>query len=180
MDLLPGYGHVVETDSGQSLLPGYGWLVQTSAVGPTYTLAADGASFSLTGTAAGLRASRLLTAASGSSALTGQDVTLTYTPGVTYSMTAESGTFTLSGQDVAMKVARLMSADSGAFVLTGQDVGLTSSPAVDEYAPGGNAEASGSAILWSEADEMDEVLDLLVCLQATNQGARYAIRQLHR
>lgn len=147
MNLLPGYGHVVETDSGQALLPGYGWLVQTSSVGPTYTMAADGASFSLTGTAAGLRASRLLTAASGSFALagtaaglkagrklaadsaaftlTGQDVTLTYAPGVTYSMTADSGAFTLSGQSVALLAHRVMAADSGSYVLTGDDVNFS-------------------------------------------------------
>jgi hypothetical protein len=68
-------------------------------VGGTYTLTADGGTFAVTGTAAGLRAARTLA--------------------------ASAGTFALTGTDASLEFGRVLGADAGAYVLTGTDATLT-------------------------------------------------------
>lgn len=94
----------------------------------TYTcpvMAADVGTFTLTGEAASLKAGRKLTAAYGSFALAGQDVTLTYTSAGHYTLTAGTGTFTLTGEDAGLRRALKLAAAYGTFTLSGQDVTLT-------------------------------------------------------
>jgi len=91
-----------------------------------YTLAVDTGAYALTGIAAGLKAARKMTAVTGTYELTGNDVTLTYTPagGSPYTMIAGTGTFTLTGNAVTLRVGRKMVAASGSYTLTGKDAAL--------------------------------------------------------
>jgi hypothetical protein len=93
--------------------------------GPTYTLAADGATFTLAGQVTGLKAARKMVAASATFALTGQDVALK----AARKLVAGNGAFALTGTAAALKAARKLSSESGAFALSGQDVTLTYSGA---------------------------------------------------
>jgi Ca2+-binding RTX toxin-like protein len=67
----------------------------------------------------------LLAAESGSYALTGTDVTLTYQTAGNYTLTADSGSYTLSGTDATLKVSRVLTAEAGTYALTGTDVTLS-------------------------------------------------------
>jgi len=71
-------------------------LISAGGGGPTYTLNADGGSFTLTGQNADLLFGRVLAAGGGSFTLTGQDVTFSRT----YVLQAETGLFTLTGGNV--------------------------------------------------------------------------------
>lgn len=115
--------------------------------GATYTLTADGGSFTLTGGAAGLAAgrkltaaqgsftltggsaglavTRKLTAAQGSFTLTGGDVTFTYNGSATYTLTAEQGSFTLTGGAVTFGRTYAIAADGGSYALTGGNANFT-------------------------------------------------------
>lgn len=124
------------------------WVPNAGGGGPTYTLTADSASYTLTGQDAtlafnramvaasaaytltgqdaGLAFNRVLSAANGSYALDGQDVTLTYTPisGATYTLGAASGSFALTGQDTGIAFNRVLTADTQSYSLSGQTAGL--------------------------------------------------------
>jgi hypothetical protein len=90
-----------------------------------YSLAADSAAFTFTGASLGLLAGLLMTAASGSMALTGQDVTLTKAGGTNdYTITADSGSYVLGGTTSSLELGRKIAADSATYLLTGQDVSL--------------------------------------------------------
>jgi hypothetical protein len=89
------------------------------------TLTADSGAYTLTGTAATLKADRKLAAGSGSYAITGTDVSLK----LGRKLTAESGTYTVNGTTVSLTVGRKLVADSGTYSLTGTDVTLTYQPA---------------------------------------------------
>lgn len=96
-------------------------IYATYTAGPTYTLTADAGSFTLSGTAASLTASRLLTADAGSFTLTGQDASLL----ASRTLTADPGSFTLTGQDATFSRSYVLDAEAGSFTLTGQDATLT-------------------------------------------------------
>ena len=96
-----------------------------SAGGGGATLTADSGTYTLTGTAATLKADRKLAADSGSYAITGTDVSLK----LGRKLTAESGTYTVNGTDVSLTAGRKLTADSGTYALTGTDVTLTYQPA---------------------------------------------------
>lgn len=104
-------------------------LLPQTAAGPTYTLTADHGSFTLTGQAANLVASRVITAEHGTFALSGQAAGLQ----ASRKLVVDHGSFTLSGQNVALQAGRKLLADHGAFTLTGQDVGFTYTPAGATY-----------------------------------------------
>ena len=93
-----------------------------------FTLTADVGSFTLTGTATGLKSDRKLTAETGAFTLTGSDATLTYSKAST--LTAETGSFTSTGNDATLRVARKASASTGAFTLTGSDATLKAEKAL--------------------------------------------------
>lgn len=117
--------------------------IKQAASGPTYTLTADGNTYSLTGQAAGLLFGRALAANGTTYTLTGQAATLargrTLTAdGTTYTLTgqdagllrgwnlqASGGSFALTGQDAALVYARRLVADGATYALTGQDATLT-------------------------------------------------------
>jgi hypothetical protein len=105
---------------------------RTRAIGKTptgggtgYTLTADSGSYSLTGVAAALRATRALAGAAGSYALTGQDATLTYTPaGGEFTLTADAGSYALTGVAAGLKSGRKVAGAAGSYSLSGQAAGL--------------------------------------------------------
>lgn len=94
--------------------------------GPTYELAADGGTFSYSGTAAALTAGRTISAEGGTYSLSGADAALT----AGRTLSAEGGSYSLSSTDAALTVARTLSAEAGTYTLTGQDVDLTYTPAI--------------------------------------------------
>lgn len=118
------------------------WEVQSSN---TYTLVAQGGSYSingqqisilhhksltanggvylLTGSNVSILRHRNLTAQSGVYTYTGQSVNITYIPSATvYTLTALSGTYTLSGQMATLLKHKYLIAGSGAYSVIGQDV----------------------------------------------------------
>ncbi len=111
-----GADYTLTADAGSFTLTG-----QAASLLASRNLTAAAGSFSLAGQAAGLLANRLLTAGQGSYTLSGQDASLL----VNRLLTAESGTFTLTGQDASLLASRLLAAESGSFTLTGIDATLT-------------------------------------------------------
>lgn len=85
--------------------------------GPTYTLAADAGSFTLSGQDAGQRRALRLDAAAGAFALSGQTAGLLRAP----ELVADHGGFVLSGQAAGLLRALRLDVGHGAFVLGGQD-----------------------------------------------------------
>lgn len=92
------------------------------STGATYTLAAAQGSFTLTGQATGLLASRLLSAAQGSFSLSGQAASLLGGR----LLTAAQGSFSLTGQATGLVASRTLALAQGSFALTGQSAGLLS------------------------------------------------------
>lgn len=119
---------------------------KASASGSPYTLTADSGSFTLTGTAATLRAARKLAVASGTYTFSGTDAGLkrglkiaagsgTYTFTGTAAalkaarkISAVSGSYSLSGTDAVLRAARKLSVSSGSYSFTGTDTTLTYTP----------------------------------------------------
>jgi hypothetical protein len=105
-----------------------------------YTLACDGGSYALTGTAASPLKGSLVAADAGSYALTGQDAGVYYGRAIdadagAYSLSGadttllraakiipEAGAYALTGQAVGTLWGRLLAAEAGAYTLTGQDI----------------------------------------------------------
>lgn len=84
----------------------------------TWLLSADAGSFLITGTAASLERGRLLTADAGSYAFTGVNVTLN--KGV--SLVADAGSYACTGTDADLLKTWILTADTGSFAFTGTDV----------------------------------------------------------
>jgi hypothetical protein len=103
----------------------YSLTGQAAAITATRAITAAQGAYTLTGQAAGLLASYSLPAAQGSYSLSGQAATLTYTPAGTYSLAAASGTYSLTGQAATLTRTIIMTADGGTYVLTGQAATLT-------------------------------------------------------
>lgn len=80
-----------------------------------YSLAANAASFVLTGTAAALRYGRFIAASAGAFVLTGADAGLK----AGRKLTASAASFVLTGADAGLKAGRKIAADAGAFALAG-------------------------------------------------------------
>jgi hypothetical protein len=113
-----------------------------SSAATAYALAADAGSYTLTGSAAALKAARLLTAAAGAYTLTGSAATvrvarlLSAAAGAYVvtgqaaglykgrTLTAGAGSYGLSGGAAALKVARKIVANAGTYALTGSDATL--------------------------------------------------------
>ena len=115
-----GGGATITGDSGNYTLTGTAATLKAGR-----KLAADSGTYNLTGTAAALKVGRKLTADSGTYTLTGTAVA--FKRG--YALGAESGTYTVSGTSVNLKAGRKLTADSGSYALTGTDVTLNYSPA---------------------------------------------------
>lgn len=124
---------------------GWGFAQVSVAPAPTtdYTMAADAGSYTLTGTAATLRASLRIIADAGSYALTGTAAALKRGYGIvaaagSYAITgtaatltsarrmvADAGSYALTGTAAALKAAFRMVADAGSYILTGSSAMLT-------------------------------------------------------
>lgn len=87
-------------------------------------LSAAAGTYTLTGTAATLKAGRYLSAGAGAFTLTGADATLIYGSVGAYTLAANGGTFALTGGDASLIAARRLTASSGTFTLTGTDATL--------------------------------------------------------
>lgn len=94
---------------------------QAAGLRATRTIAGAVGTFTQSGQAAGLRAARKITAAVGSFALSGQAAGLL----ATRTLTCSAGAFSLSGQAAGLRPTRLLSAAVGVFTLTGQSATLT-------------------------------------------------------
>lgn len=114
--------------------------VQEAAGGPTYTLTADGGSYTLTGTAASTLYNRVVTAAGGSYTLTGTAATLTHN----YSMPVDPGSYTLTGTAAGTVYNRVIAATAGSYTLTGTAAGTLYNRVV--VADGGTYSLTGSDV----------------------------------
>lgn len=88
--------------------------------GPDYTLALDAGSYTLTGNAANVLASRLLALDAGTYAITGNDAGLL----VGRLLALDAGAYAVTGNDVSALVSRLLALDAGSYSLSGHDAGL--------------------------------------------------------
>lgn len=95
-------------------------ITHAAASGPTYTLTADAGSYTVTGQAATLAASRQLALDVGSYTVTGNSAGLL----ASRLLNLDTGNYTLTGNDAGIIVGRLLSAGSGSYTVTGNDAGL--------------------------------------------------------
>lgn len=124
---IPGAGYVDADGIRQYAIPGKGYInVDEGSGGPTYTLTAAAGSFTFTGRAAGLKASRKIAASKGTFTLTGVAAILK----ASRKMAGSTGAFTLTGVPVVLKAGRKLAIGTGTFVLTGNAADLV-------YTPGG-------------------------------------------
>ena len=83
-------------------------------------LSADGGTFAYSGGAASTLYNRLLTAAGGAFSYSGASATLTYTTaGVVYTLNADGGVFGYTGAAASLLANRLLTADGGSFTYSG-------------------------------------------------------------
>lgn len=91
--------------------------------GGSYTLTADGGSFVITGTSAGLERNLKVVADAGSIAITGTAANLEYSRKIV----ADIGTFLITGTDANLESSREVFAESGSVIITGTDATLRKS-----------------------------------------------------
>jgi hypothetical protein len=132
-------------------------LVSTTSapVGNSYTLPAAQGSYTITGSAAGLRAARRVTASPGAYTLTGNAATLraarrlTAAPGA-YAITgnaanlikgtapkslqAAAGSYVITGRPAGLRAARRLAAAPGSYAITGFSTGAAISGAIPRFA----------------------------------------------
>ena len=96
------------------------WVIVTYTAGATYTLTMGSGSYSQTGQAVSLLASRKLTIGQGSHTLTGQAVSLL----AGRKLVVSNGSYSLTGQAVVLLASRIISIGYGSYALTGQDVDI--------------------------------------------------------
>lgn len=94
---------------------------QAATLAGAFKIAADAASFALSGQDAGLKFGGVVTAAAGSFAFTGQDAGLS----AARRIAADAVAFALTGQDAGFVVTHALAADAGTFAISGQDASLT-------------------------------------------------------
>lgn len=128
--------------------------VQVPVAGGVYALTGEDAlfrvgiplaagSYTLAGQNVTFKASRLITAAFGAYALTGQSVQLL----VTHHLTADVGSYALVGQDISFAASRVLAAAYGAYSLAGQDASLLANHHLAANA--GSYMASGESVLFT-------------------------------
>ncbi len=98
----------------------WGTWTWNSGSSTTYTLTADGGTYTLTGTAADLFFNRVLSADGSTYTLSGTDVDVLYNR----VLTADDGSYTYSGFDLDLLFHRVLSAESGSYTYTGFDASL--------------------------------------------------------
>jgi hypothetical protein len=96
------------------------------AAGPAkYTLTAETGTYTVTGIAASLQATRKLNAGVGAYSLTGYDATLVYTPrSGAFVLTANAGSYAVTGVSASLLKGWQIIASRGTYTLTGQAAGL--------------------------------------------------------
>jgi hypothetical protein len=114
---------------------------EASASAGAYTLTASPGSFSVTGTAAGLKFGRVLAASSGSVLVSGTAATLKKG----YSLQAASGSVSISGTAASLKLGRVLQASSASFAVTGTAATLTLSSNKALQAASGTFVVTGSS-----------------------------------
>lgn len=102
---------------------------QAAGLTATRTIAGAAGSFTEIGQAAGLTATRTIAGGTGAFTETGQDAALIYTPAGAYTLSAAAGSFSETGQDAALLHATLMAAAPGSFAFTGNAASLVYTPA---------------------------------------------------
>jgi fructose-1,6-bisphosphatase len=85
-------------------------------------LPAAAGSFALSGQDVALIRASAMIAAAGGFSIVGQDVDLVYTQGNAYSLAADPGSFAMAGDEVALLKGFHLAVGVGAFSLVGQDV----------------------------------------------------------
>jgi hypothetical protein len=127
-----------------------------------YELNAEPGVFTVTGTAAGVLATRLLNAEPGAFTVTGVDATFVYgQPGV-YSLSADPGSFTVTGAAATFLVTYVLNGESGSYSITGIDATLTATLATDlwqDHAPGSvlfTDHTAGSVLFTDHTPDTDE------------------------
>lgn len=101
--------------SAQATLASAGWLAIGAAFRKRIIMPANGGTYTVTGTAAGVRATRKVTAVGGSYALTGTAATLR----LARRITAVGGSYSITGTAAGLRATRRMTAVGGSYVLTG-------------------------------------------------------------
>lgn len=101
----------------------FGVEIKEPAAG-AYTLTANTAAVTLTGTSATLKADRRLSSNTAGVALTGSAATLRHG----YTLAADSGSTSLTGSPVSLRVARRLTADTNDIAVSGQQATLTYAP----------------------------------------------------
>lgn len=94
-----------------------------SGGGPTYTLTADGGTYSYSGTAADLRFNRVVAADPATFSYSGTNASLLFNRRIS----ADTGSYTLTGQDAGLRFNRRLDAQGATYALTGQDATLSHS-----------------------------------------------------
>jgi hypothetical protein len=126
-----------------------GWFsdeLLTEAAGGSYTLVADGGTYSYSGNNANLLFNRLLSADGATYSYAGNNANLTYTPVGSYTLAADGGTYTYSGNNANLRYNRILVADGGTYSYSGNNANLTYAPAAPKvlvaeggvYSYGGN------------------------------------------
>jgi hypothetical protein len=95
-------------------------LFYPASTGNAYKLTASAGSFSVTGTAAGLKFGRVLPSSSGSFLTTGTAAALRKG----FTLPASAGSFQATGTAAGLKIGRVLQAGSGSFATTGTDAAL--------------------------------------------------------
>jgi len=94
-------------------------------VNPVYEMVAAYGAYSLVGESIHFLLARTLGLGYGTYTLTGEDVTLTYTPsGPTYTLSLAQGSYVLTGETVQLVISRKLVLVPGSYILTGEAVGL--------------------------------------------------------
>lgn len=116
------------------------WVVQGVSADSDPSLAVDGGTYAITGTAAGLRRTGKITSVSGSYAISGTAASLEKG----YKLIAGAGSYAISGQTVGLRSTRLISAVAGSYEITGTAAGLARGRTIS--AEGGTYAIDGQAI----------------------------------
>lgn len=127
IDLSGTYSHLAYDIAGNPRsstysIGAYEWV---SAGGGDYTLTAESGTYTFSGSAAALTATKKLSAEAGAFTFAGSDATITYNPVTSYSLTAESGSYSFAGSDVSFTIGRGLTAESGSFAFAGSDTEFT-------------------------------------------------------
>ncbi|MDX0227175.1 hypothetical protein RWA06_04595 [Sinorhizobium meliloti] len=107
----------------------FGVEIKEAAAAGAYTLTADTAAVTLTGTSSTLRVDRKLTANTAGITLTGSSAALRRS----FALTANSRAVSLTGASASARVARRLTANTNAVSASGQQATLTYTPATGEY-----------------------------------------------